>query len=321
MEEKLDISVVVPAYNEEESLEELAKWISRVMESHGFRYELLFIDDGSEDGTWSSIQNLSSSNSSIKGFRFNRNYGKSAALDAGFGACNGQVVITMDADLQDSPEEIPELYQQIRDQKLDLISGWKKKRRDPVSKRIPSKFFNLVTRIISGISLHDFNCGLKAYRLDVVKNIHLYGEMHRYIPVLAKWSGYKKINEKVVNHHPRKYGKTKYGMERFVFGFLDLLSISFVYKFRKRPMHFFGLLGSISFLIGLVFTLKIIWDKLNSIYFLKIPLKREITEQPLFFLALVAIVIGVQLFLAGFLSELITQQQVGRKEYLISERS
>jgi len=321
MDEKLDVSVVVPAYNEEESLEELSKWISRVMESHGFRYEVLFIDDGSDDNTWNVIVNLSSSSSTIKGIRFNRNYGKSAALDAGFDSCSGEVIITMDADLQDSPEEIPGLYQLIQTDKFDMISGWKKKRHDPLSKRIPSKFFNLVTRVLSGISLHDFNCGLKAYRKDVVKSIHIYGEMHRYIPVISKFSGFKKIGEKVVEHHRRKYGKTKYGLERFMFGFLDLLSISFVYRFKKRPMHFFGTLGSISFLFGLGFTLKIIWDKLNAIYFQKIPIKREIIEQPLFFLALVAIVIGVQLFLAGFLGELIIQQQASKKEYLISERS
>jgi len=321
MDEQLDISVVVPAYNEEESLEELANWISRVMESHGFRYEVLFIDDGSDDKTWKKIQVISQTTAAVKGIRFNRNYGKSAALDAGFNICKGDVVITMDSDLQDSPDEIPELYKLIKEDQWDIISGWKKKRHDPIGKRIPSKFFNFVTRLLSGISIHDFNCGLKAYSNEVVKNIHLYGEMHRYIPVIAKWQGYKKINEKVVEHHPRKYGKTKFGLERFVYGFLDLLSITFVYRFKKRPMHFFGSLGSISFLIGLVFTLKIIWDKVNAIYFQNIPIKREITDQPLFFLALVAIIIGVQLFLAGFLAELIILQNANKKEYIISEKS
>jgi glycosyltransferase involved in cell wall biosynthesis len=320
MDEKLDISVVVPAYNEEESIPELTNWISRVMESHGFHYEVLIIDDGSTDQTWEVVKNLEPG-LCVSGLRFNRNYGKSAALDAGFEQSQGRVVITMDADLQDSPDEIPGLYKQLVDNNLDLVSGWKKKRHDPIGKTIPSRFFNFITRMISGIRLHDFNCGLKAYRLQVVKNIFLYGEMHRYIPVLAKWSGFGKIGEKVVVHQSRKYGKTKFGIERFMYGFLDLLSITFVFKFKKRPMHFFGTWGTISFLFGMVFTTKIIWDKVNAIYFLKTPVNREITDQPLFFLALVAIVIGIQLFLAGFLGELLALQEANKKEYHISEKT
>ena len=321
MDENPDISIVVPAYNEEASLKELSKWISRVMQSHGFRYELIFIDDGSDDGTWGTIVGLAASNSNIAGIRFNRNYGKSAALDSGFKKASGEVVITMDADLQDSPDEIPDLIKTIKNGGYDIVSGWKKKRHDPISKRWPSKLFNFVTRIISGIKLHDFNCGLKAYKLSVVKHIHVYGEMHRYIPVIAKWQGFKKIGEKVVEHHPRKFGKTKYGVERFVYGFLDLLSITFVYRFKKRPMHFFGTWGTLSFLFGFVFTLKIIWDKIEAIYISKIPVERDITEQPMFFLALVAVVIGVQLFLAGFLAELITLQNVKKKDYIISDHT
>ncbi len=321
MDENPDISIVVPAYNEEESLNELSEWIGRVMQTHGFRYELIFIDDGSEDGTWDTIAELSTTNSNVSGIRFNRNYGKSAALDSGFKKASGEVVITMDADLQDSPEEIPDLIKMIRNDGYDMVSGWKKKRHDPITKRWPSKFFNFITRIISGIKLHDFNCGLKAYKLTVVKHIHVYGEMHRYIPVIAKWQGFNKISEKIVEHHPRKFGNTKYGVERFVYGFLDLLSITFVYRFKKRPMHFFGTWGTLSFLFGFVFTLKIIWDKIEAIYISKIPVERDITEQPMFFLALVAVLIGVQLFLAGFLAELITLQNVKRKEYIISDRT
>ncbi len=321
MDENPDISIVVPAYNEEESLSELSEWISRVMQSHGFRYEVIYIDDGSEDGTWDTIVKLSKSNSSISGIRFNRNYGKSAALDSGFNKASGNVVITMDADLQDSPEEIPGLYKMIKNEGYEIVSGWKQKRHDPISKRWPSKFFNFVTRMISGIKIHDFNCGLKAYNKPVIKHIHVYGEMHRYIPVIAKWQGFRKIGEKVVEHHPRKFGKTKYGIERFVYGFLDLISITFVYRFKKRPMHFFGTWGSLSFLFGIVFTLKIIWDKIEAIYISKIPVERDIVEQPMFFLALVAVLIGVQLFLAGFLAELITLQNVNKKEYLIAEQT
>lgn len=312
-----DISVVVPLYNEEESIEELVTWISRVNESHGFSYEIVLIDDGSTDDSWQIINNLANSNSHVRGARFNRNYGKSAALDTGFKMTNGEVVITMDADLQDSPDEIPALYKKIVDDGFEIVSGWKKKRHDPITKTIPSRFFNMITRMMSGIKLHDFNCGLKAYRSEVTKNVKLYGEMHRYIPVIAKWQGFTKIGEQVVTHQKRKYGKTKFGFERFIFGFLDLLTITFVSKFRKRPMHFFGTFGVISFLFGLASAGWIIWSKIDAIYFSKIPVKREVVEQPLFFLALVAIIIGVQLFLAGFLAELLARQSVGKKEYLV----
>lgn len=320
MPDEVDISVVVPAYNEAGSITELNEWISRVMEAHGYRYEVLIVDDGSNDHTWEAICGIATKNARVKGIRFNRNYGKSAALNAGFKQAAGVVVITMDADLQDSPDEIPELYRMVKEEGYDLVSGWKKKRRDPISKRWPSKFFNFVTRKISGIKIHDFNCGLKAYRNEVVKHINVYGEMHRYIPVIAKWQGYTNIGEKEVEHHSRKYGKTKYGIERFVYGFLDLISITFVYRFKKRPMHFFGAWGTLSFLFGIIFTLKIIWDKIDAIYFSKIPVKREITDQPMFFLALVAVIIGVQLFLAGFLAELTTLQNAGKKEYFISDK-
>ncbi len=316
----MDISIIVPAKNEEESIPELCQWISRVMQSHGFSYEVIFIDDGSTDETWGSILKVNQDNHNIKGIRFNRNFGKSAALQTGFRAAQGKVVITMDADLQDSPDEIPELYKMITEGGFHLVSGWKKKRHDPISKTIPSKFFNYITRKISGIPLHDFNCGLKAYHSRVIKNITVYGEMHRYIPVIAKWGGFTKITEKVVEHRERKYGTTKFGLERFVNGFLDLLSITFVSKFRQKPMHFFGTLGTISFLFGFIFTVKILWDKVDSSYFSQIPLKRDVTEQPLFYLALVALVIGVQLFLAGFLAEMIAMQSLSKRDYLVIER-
>jgi glycosyltransferase involved in cell wall biosynthesis len=316
----IDISVIVPVFNEEESLPELCQWISRVMQSHGFSYEVLLIDDGSDDSSWDVISKINLGDSNFKGIRFNRNYGKSAALQTGFTACQGDVVITMDADLQDSPDEIPDLFKLIKQDGFHLISGWKKKRNDPLSKTIPSKFFNKVTSMISGIKLHDFNCGLKAYDKKVIKNITVYGEMHRYIPVIAKWAGYKKIGEKVVEHRARKFGVTKFGWERFMNGFLDLLSITFVSKFRQKPMHFFGLLGSISFLIGFAFTAKIFWDKFYSLYISGIPLKREITQQPFFYLALVALVIGVQLFVTGFLAEMIAMQSLSKRDYLIAEK-
>jgi len=321
MKEKLDVSIVVPAYNEAESLPDLCEWISRVMKTHGFHYEVIIVDDGSSDNTWETIITLSQGNGHIKGLRFNRNYGKSAALDVGFGSTVGDVVITMDADLQDSPEEIPHLYNMIKNEGYDIVSGWKKKRHDPLGKRIPSKFFNWVTRRISKIKLNDFNCGLKAYRIDVVKHINVYGEMHRYIPLIAKWHGYNNIGERVVEHQARKYGKTKFGMERFIYGFLDLISITFVHKFKKRPMHFFGTLGSLSFLFGLIFTIKIVWDKIDAIYISKIPLKREITDQPLFFLALVALIIGAQLFLTGFIAEMITLRDARKQEYHIADQT
>jgi len=313
----INLSVVIPLYNEEESLPELCNWISRVMDSHGFSYEVLLINDGSSDNSWGVIGELSADNQHIKGVKFNRNYGKSAALDTGFKLAKGKVVITMDADLQDSPDEIPELYRMITEEGNDMVSGWKKKRHDPMSKTIPSRFFNATTRIISGIKLHDFNCGLKAYDSKVVKNIKVYGEMHRYIPVIAKWHGFTNIGEKVVEHRKRKFGTTKFGIERFIFGFLDLLSITFVSKFKKSPMHFFGLLGTLSFIFGFISTAWLIWKKLQAVYILKVPIAREVVDQPLFFLALVAIIVGVQLFLAGFLGELLVINKAEKDEYLV----
>ena len=315
----MDISIIIPAKDEQDSIQELSQWISRVMDAHGFSYEVWFIDDGSEDNTWEQIKNMNLMNPAIKGLRFNRNFGKSAALHTGFKVAQGEVVITMDADLQDSPDEIPELYKMIREQGYQLVSGWKKKRHDPITKTIPSRFFNYVTRRISGIRLHDFNCGLKAYSLVVVKNITVYGEMHRYIPVIAKWAGFTKIGEKTVEHHERKYGHSKFGWERFMRGFLDLLTITFVGKFAKRPMHFFGAWGFLSFLVGGFFTLKILWDKLDSVWISKIPLKRDVAEQPIFYLALVAVILGVQLFLTGFIAELIARQSISKKDYLVIE--
>lgn len=311
------ISVVVPVFNEEESLNELTQWISRVMDDHGFSYEILFVNDGSTDESWAVINRLSEKNEFVKGLNFTRNYGKSAALDAGFQKVSGEVVITMDADLQDSPDEIPGLYTLVKEGGFDVVSGWKKERHDPITKTVPSRFFNAVTRWISGIKLHDFNCGLKAYRLKVVKNIHIYGEMHRYIPLLAKWNGYPKIGEKIVQHQARKYGYSKFGIERFLNGFLDLISVSFVHRYKKKPMHFFGLLGSLSFFSGFIITCWLIFQK---IYGLSKGLQvREITDQPLFFLALVALIIGVQLFVTGFIAELMTSNQSKEAEYKIDE--
>ncbi|CAN5477770.1 glycosyltransferase family 2 protein [soil metagenome] len=313
-----DISVVIPLYNEEESIAELCEWIIRVMESNGFSYEIILIDDGSSDRSWEIISKLNDSNDCIKGVQFNRNYGKSAALNTGFIYSSGKVIITMDADLQDSPDEIPALYHLITQEKYHLVSGWKKKRHDPISKTIPSRFFNYVTRKMSGIPIHDFNCGLKAYDQRVVKNIHVYGEMHRYVPYIAKRNGFTKIGEKVVEHRPRKYGITKFGLERFIFGFLDLLSITFVSKFKKRPMHFFGSMGTLSFFLGLIITIYVIAQKLYLLH-LRVP-ARAITEQPLFFLALVALIIGVQLFLAGFLAEMMAMKSHSKNDYLISDK-
>ncbi|MDG1276841.1 MAG: glycosyltransferase family 2 protein [Algoriphagus sp.] len=313
----LQISVVIPVFNEEESLSELTRWISRVMHDHGFSYEVILVNDGSSDNSWEQIQSLAEKINQIKGINFTRNYGKSAALDAGFNKASGEVVITMDADLQDSPDEIPGLYRMIKEGGFDIVSGWKKERHDPISKTIPSRFFNGVTRWISGIKLHDFNCGLKAYRLKVVKNIQIYGEMHRYIPLLAKWNGFGKIGEKVVQHQARKYGYSKFGIERFLNGFLDLISVSFVHRYKKKPMHFFGLLGSMSFMTGFLITCWLIFQK---IYGLSKGLKvREIVDQPLFFLALVALIIGVQLFVTGFIAELMTSNQSKEAEYKIGE--
>jgi glycosyltransferase involved in cell wall biosynthesis len=315
-----DISVVIPAQDEEDSIPELCQWISRVMETHGFSYEVILIDDGSSDSTWQKIMEVNERDGRFKGIRFNRNFGKSAALQTGFRAATGGVVITMDADLQDSPEEIPGLYAMIKQQGYHLVSGWKKKRYDPVSKTIPSKFFNYVTRKLSGIELHDFNCGLKAYHISVVRNITVYGEMHRYIPLIAKWAGFTKIAEKPVEHQERKYGRTKFGIERFINGFLDLLSITFVSRFRQKPMHFFGTFGTLSFIIGFIFTAKIFWHKMDSLYFSKTPLTRDITEQPLFYLALVALIIGVQLFVTGFLAEMFAMQSLTKRDYLVIDK-
>lgn len=315
-----EISIVIPAQDEEESIPELCQWVARVMQTHGFSYEVIIIDDGSTDSTWQKILQVSEADSRFKGIRFNRNFGKSAALQTGFRAVSGQVVITMDADLQDSPEEIPELYAMVKEKGYHLVSGWKRKRYDPVSKTIPSKFFNYVTRKLSGIELHDFNCGLKAYHVSVVRNITVYGEMHRYIPLIAKWAGFTKITEKVVKHQERKYGRTKFGIERVITGFLDLASITFVTRFRQKPMHFFGVFGSLSFVIGFIFTAKIFWHKVDSLYFSKIPLERDITEQPLFYLALVALIIGVQLFVTGFLAEMFAMQSLTKRDYLVIDK-
>lgn len=319
MREGLDISLVVPVFNEEESLEELYQWIHEVMDMHGFQYELILIDDGSNDQSWDIIIKLVAQDTAIKGIRLSRNYGKSAALSVGFDHAKGDVVFTMDADLQDDPEEIPSMYDMMIRNKFDLVSGWKKKRKDPITKTIPSKFFNLTTRFISGIKLHDFNCGFKAYRSDVIKQISIYGEMHRYIPVIAKWSGFNHIGEKQVRHHPRKYGVTKFGFERFIRGFLDLLSITFVSKFKKRPMHFFGTFGTIFFLGGFMITLWIIGEKLYYRWLLNQVPPRDVVDQPLFFLALVALIIGVQLFLAGFISELLAQNSSQTRDYVVRE--
>lgn len=314
----MDISVIVPLLNEEESLPELCEWIERVMLANNYSYEVLLVDDGSEDKSWEVISNLSAKNHHIKGIKFNRNYGKSAALNVGFQHADGNVVITMDADLQDSPDEIPELYAMIMEQKYDLVSGWKQKRYDPISKTIPTKLFNGVTSYLSGIKLHDFNCGLKAYNKRVIKSIEVYGEMHRYIPVIAKWHGFKKIGEKVVQHRARKYGTTKFGLERFIYGFLDLMSIMFVSKFKKRPMHFFGTFGFLSFLMGFGITTWLIIEKIYNIFTQRDG--REIVAQPLFYLALVALIIGVQLFLAGFIGEMITIAASRKNDYLIADK-
>ncbi|HEY5325656.1 MAG TPA: glycosyltransferase family 2 protein [Mucilaginibacter sp.] len=314
----MDISVVVPLYDEVESLPELTSWIGRVMEENRFTYEIVLVDDGSSDGSWEMIKKLHKGNPFIKGIKFRRNYGKSAALNTGFEAAQGDVVITMDADLQDSPDEIPGLYRRITEDSYDLVSGWKAKRHDPLSKTIPTKIYNAATRRMSGINnLHDFNCGLKAYRKAVVKNIEVYGEMHRYIPVIAKWAGFVKIGEQVVEHRPRKYGKTKFGVSRFVNGLLDLMSIFFVGKFGKRPMHFFGTMGVLSFLAGTIITIWMIADKLNAI---EKGLKyRDITGQPLFYIALVAVIVGFQLFLTGFVAELVARSAPERNKYQVEE--
>lgn len=311
----MDLSIVIPLLNEEESLPELCAWIQRVMQDNRYNYEIILIDDGSTDDSWKVIRELQEKDPMhIKGIKFQRNYGKSAALNEGFRAAQGEVIITMDADLQDSPDEIPGLRQMVLDEGFDLVSGWKKKRYDnTLTKNVPSKFFNAATRKVSGIYLHDFNCGLKAYRKKVVKSIEVYGEMHRYIPVIAKWAGFRRIGEKVVEHRARKYGVTKFGLDRFVNGFLDLASITFVGKYGKRPMHFFGMWGTFAFLLGAVsFTYLVIAKIINP--------EVSLSNRPAFFIALAAMIIGSQLFLAGFLGELISRNASGRNLYLVEEK-
>jgi len=318
MSQELDISIVIPLYNEEESLKELCDWIGKVMHDNKFSYDVIFVDDGSTDSSWQVIEQLKAENPNVKGIKFRRNYGKSAGLNVGFAAVEGNVVFTMDADLQDSPDELPEMYKMITEQGLDLVSGWKKKRYDPLSKTIPTKLFNAATRKMSGIkNLHDFNCGLKAYRKDVVKTIEVYGEMHRYIPVIAKWAGFSKIEEKVVQHRERKYGVTKFGLERFVNGFLDLMSITFISKFGKRPMHLFGTLGTIMFLVGF---LSAIFIGAMKLYRLSRGIKTIlVTDSPYFYIALTCMVLGTLLFIAGFLGELIARSSVNRNQYNIEK--
>jgi glycosyltransferase involved in cell wall biosynthesis len=309
----MNVSVVIPLLNEEESLPELTAWIDRVMQANRYSYEIIFVDDGSKDHSWQVIQSLQSDNPCVKGIKFRRNYGKAAALNVGFIAAQGEVVFTMDADLQDSPDELPEMYRMITEQGFDLVSGWKKKRHDPVSKTIPTKFYNWSARRMSGIKLHDFNCGLKAYRNTVVKSIELYGDMHRYIPFLAKWAGFSKIGEKVVHHQKRKFGKTKYGLDRFYKGYLDLVTITFTSRFGKRPMHFFGLWGSLIFLAGFVIAGYLAYEKFFNLAF-------KMTERPLFYFGLLAMVIGTQLFVAGFLGELVSRSSSDRNNYLIEQK-
>lgn len=313
----MDLSVIVPLFNEEESLEELASWIDRVCISNKLSYELLFIDDGSSDSSWSIINKLASLNKNIKGKSFRRNYGKAAALHTGFGLCKGDVVITMDADLQDSPDEIPELFSMIKEEGFDLVSGWKKKRHDPFIKRITSKLYNFTARKASGIKLHDFNCGLKAYRQDVIKSIEVFGEMHRYIPMLSKQAGYKNIGEKIVIHQARKYGVTKYGLDRFIKGYLDLLTISFITRFGKSPMHLFGMLGSLMFIAGFALALYL---GINKLVFVNAGLRAPlVTDSPYFYIGLTAMLIGTMLFMTGFIGELINRNSSTRNEYLIKD--
>lgn len=318
MNNRLDISVVVPLYNEQESLPELVEWIDRVARENTLSYEVIMVDDGSSDDSWQVVEQLKEKYPAIKGIRFARNYGKSAALYCGFAEAEGEVVFTMDADLQDSPDEIPEMRRMILEEGYDLVSGWKKKRYDPAGKRFPSKFFNWTARVVSGIKLHDFNCGLKAYRRKVIKSIEVYGEMHRYIPILAKHAGFKRIGEKVVQHQERKYGVSKFGMERMVKGYLDLISVSFMSHFGRSPMYFFGSLGTIMFLLGGFTTVWVIAAKLYK-QANGLPL-RAVTDQPLFFVAILAVILGVQLFLAGFLGELINRNSSDRNSYLIDKK-
>ena len=313
----MDISLVIPLYNEAESLPELEAWIARVMKENGFSYEIWFVNDGSTDNSWQVIEELRRKNPCVKGVSFRRNYGKSPALFMGFEKVQGDVVITMDADLQDSPDEIPELYRMITRDGYDLVSGWKKKRYDPLSKTIPTKLFNATARKVSGIKLHDFNCGLKAYRREVVKSIEVYGDMHRYMPYLAKTAGYTRIGEKVVHHRARKYGKTKFGLDRFVNGYLDLITLWFFSKFGVRPMHFFGLLGSLMFFIGFVAVVVVGVTKLYNLYH-GYPY-RLVTDSPYFYLALTSMILGTQLFLTGFVGELISRNAPERNQYQVSE--
>ena len=313
----MNISVVVPLFNEEESLPELCAWIDRVMQKNNFSYEVLLIDDGSKDKSWEVVEKISADNSSIKGIKFRRNYGKSAALNVGFAKAEGDVVITMDADLQDSPDEIPALYNKIAIEGFDLVSGWKQKRYDPLTKTIPTKLFNWAARKASGIYLHDFNCGLKSYKNTVVKSVEVHGEMHRYIPVLAKWAGFSNITEQVVEHQSRKYGVTKFGLERFVNGFLDLMTITFVSRFGKKPMHFFGVLGSLMFMLGFGLFTYIAGAKLYFM-FNSLPAK-NIADMSGFFIALTSMIIGVQLFLAGFIAEMISRNSYDRNNYQVEK--
>ncbi|MBI4645191.1 MAG: glycosyltransferase family 2 protein [Bacteroidia bacterium] len=314
----MEISVIIPLYNEQDSIRELSEWIIRVMNANQYSYELILIDDGSNDNSWQVIENLVAGNSCIHGIKFRRNHGKSAALHCGFNQAEGEVVITMDADLQDVPDEIPAMYQMIHNQGYDLVSGWKKKRHDPLSKTLPSRFFNWTARKVTKIKLHDFNCGFKAYRKQVIKNIEVYGEMHRYIPVLAKWAGFTKIGEKSVIHQPRKYGTTKFGLDRFIKGFLDLMTIMFVSKFGKRPMHFFGTAGTLMFILGFLAALYLGVEKLYFVYN-KIPYQR-VTESPYFYISLVLMIIGTQFFLSGFLGEMISRNASDRNDYQIENK-
>ena len=315
----MDISVVVPLYNEEESLPELCAWIKKVMDQNQFSYEIILVDDGSKDTSWSVIEQLSSENNSIKGVKFRRNHGKSAALNTGFEIATGDVVITMDADLQDSPDEIPELYRMVMTDGFDVVSGWKRKRYDPITKTLPTKLFNWAARKVSGIKLHDFNCGLKAYNGKVTQSIEVYGEMHRYIPIIAKWNGFDKIGEKVVVHQSRKYGTTKFGVNRFINGFLDLLSIAFVSKFSKKPMHFFGTMGLLFFIMGVFIAIWLLVAKIIHVYSGTIGF-RDVTDQPLFYLALVTMIIGSQLFIAGYLAEMISRTSPDKNQYLVDKK-
>lgn len=309
----MDISIIVPLFNEDESLPHLAEWIDRVMAENHFSYEVIMVDDGSKDNSWAVIEELRAKNPAYKGVKFRRNYGKSAALNVGFGHAQGDVVITMDADLQDSPDEIPELYKMIKEDGFDLVSGWKKKRYDSkLAKNIPSKFFNWTTRKLSGIKLHDFNCGLKAYRKDVVKSIEVYGEMHRYIPVIAKWAGFPKIGEKVVQHRKRQYGVTKFGLNRFINGYLDLMSIMFISKFGRQPMHFFGLIGSLSFLLGFIAFVVVCIQKICGVI--------ALTNSVWFFVSMFFMTIGAMLFLTGFVGELVCRNSSTRNNYLIEKQ-